>query len=168
MKKFFLPLIGFGFLLLTILLVLFPFSSRPLFEQEMDLAQEYFGSSIEYSKIKIKKGGLLTLIYPGFTFANTISFPVGQYDYEESTDQALLLHELTHVWQYQQNGLSYLPEALYVEIFTSEPYVVHYDSTKSFFDYDVEEQGEIVADFFLSQNPDYAIYIESIQAQPLE
>jgi hypothetical protein len=159
MKKLY---IAISIVTLLLIAVLFPFKSRDLSESELEIAQAIFGESIEYSRVRIEEGGILTWIYPGVTLGNTIAFPKGAYDELNLKDQALLLHELTHVWQYQNSGLGYIPRALYEEIFT-DAYVVHYDEAKSFADYDIEEQGEIVAEYHLTGEPLFSVYIEELQ-----
>ena len=150
-------------LILTFLLTIgWPFHIRNLSESELQTAQAIFGESVDYEEVRIKNGGFLTWIYPGVTIGNTIAFPKGAYDETEVSDQALFLHEMTHVWQYQNHGLSYIPRALYEEIFT-DAYVVHYDAAKTFAEYDVEEQAEIVAEYHLLAKPEYEDYIREIQ-----
>ncbi len=153
-------IIGFVF---VIFFGLLSFDTRPLSESEIDLARPIFQDSLDLESIRIKYGGPLTAIYPGVTVGNTISFPVGEYDFDDRSDRALLLHELTHAWQYQNNGWSYLVRALYEEVFQADAYTVHYDPSKLFVDYDVEEQCEIVAEHYLSNGEKYSDYIKELQ-----
>lgn len=162
-KKHIFLLVAGVFLILCVLLIL-PLASRDLSEVELEIAEVIFGDSLDYSQVRVKEGGLLTWIYPGVTLCNTIAFPVGSYDEHDLHDQALFLHELTHVWQCQNHGLSYIPRALYEEIFT-DAYVVYFDEKKSFADYDVEEQGEIVAEYHLTGEPLYEGYILEIKGE---
>ncbi|MBU0981613.1 hypothetical protein KKC94_02880 [Patescibacteria group bacterium] len=46
----------------------------------------------------------------------------------------------------------------------SNAYTVHFDSTKNLLDYGIEEQAEIVAEFYSTDNPKYQDYIQSIQS----
>ncbi len=122
--------------------------TRPLLESEKSLIESVFGQSVNVDEVYIQFGGSLSYLYPAFTVGTLITFPKGGYDPTVLKDQALLLHEMTHVWQYQHNGMGYLFSALYEEVFT-DAYVVHFEDKKSFFDYDVEEQAEIVAGYYL-------------------
>ena len=138
-------------------------SNRPLDNQEKALAESMFGNQLNYEMIRIHEGGPLTWIYPGVTLGHLISFPRKAYDPEEKKNQALLLHELTHVWQYENGGWGYALKSLLEEIFQKDAYVIHYDSNKTFAEYDYEEQAEIVASFFLYGTEDYEKYIREIQ-----
>lgn len=158
----------FGFVGLGYLLVSIFMGGQPLSAKEILIAKSVFSESIDYKEVKIKSGGLLTWIYPGVTVGNTIAFPKKAYDEENLEDQALLIHELTHVWQFQHEGIRYLFQALYAEVFTDNPYVIHYEESKSFQDYDVEEQAEIAAEYYLTKEPKFETYIEEIQKYPIE
>ncbi|MFA4815021.1 MAG: DUF4157 domain-containing protein [Candidatus Gracilibacteria bacterium] len=161
-KRYFIGSIFVGAIML-IVLTLFS-GGRPLTGGELLLAEVIFGDSIDYDQVRIKSGGSLTWIYPGVTLGNVIAFPEGAYDETDIKAQALLLHELTHVWQYQSAGWGYVPRALYEEVF-QQAYVIHYDESKSFTDYDIEEQGEIVAEYFLMGDRRFEVYIEEIQGK---
>jgi len=165
-KKCFIGLIFVGIIIVTFSVFSVFFGGRALSESELLLAESIFGPSVSYDQVRVKFGGLLTWIYPGVTVGNVISFPEGVYDETGVKDQALLLHEFTHVWQYQHEGFGYLSRALFEEVFTPA-YVIHYDKSKSFTDYDIEEQGEIVAEYFLTGDPRFEVYIEEIQNSPL-
>ncbi len=150
---------------ISCLVILLPilFGTRPLSEAELALARPIFGKSIRYEKVRVNIGGPLTWIYPGVTTGNTISFPRDSYNQTRQKDQALLLHELTHVWQFQHHGISYLPRAVWEEVTQSDAYTVHFDADKNFQEYDVEEQGEIVAEYFLTGEERYAPYIGELK-----
>lgn len=153
----------------TLTLVVFLFGpifirTRSLTAEEIALAKPIFDTSIDYERVRIHYGGPLTWIYPALTTGNTISFPKG-FDESSKKAQALILHEMTHVWQYQNHGIDYLPRALFEEIAEQNPYTVHYDVSKHLSDYDVEEQAEIVAEYFLNQNKSYLPYIDELRAK---
>ncbi|EKD33200.1 MAG: hypothetical protein ACD_76C00069G0004 [uncultured bacterium] len=154
-------------ILIFIFIVLSPafVGTRPLTETEQKLAERIFEQSLDYNNIQINTGGPLTWIYPAVTTGNTISFPKGNYNQTDKKSQALLLHELTHVWQYQNYGWGYLPRAVFEEISQSDAYVIHFDESKSFRDYDIEEQAEIVAEYFLTNNEKYLPYIAELTAK---
>jgi hypothetical protein len=61
------------------------------------------------------------------------------------------IHEMTHVWQVHNTrmGLSWITDALVSQTFNSllgDAY--DYDAGKSFGDYNLEQQGDIVADWY--------------------
>jgi type VI secretion system secreted protein VgrG len=151
--------------LLLILFIFGPtlFGTRSLNETELQLAEKIFASSVDFEEVRINEGGPLTWVYIGVTTGYTISFPRGEYDFNAPKDQALLMHELTHVWQYERIGISYMFRALWEEITQPDAYVVHYDPAMAFLDYDLEEQCEIVAEYFWGEFK-YKIYIEELQS----
>ncbi|MFZ2682280.1 MAG: DUF4157 domain-containing protein [Patescibacteria group bacterium] len=141
------------------------YGKRSLTEKELTILQPVYESSVDFDKVKIKSGGPLTFVYPGVTIGNTVSFPKDAYNENDQKDQALLVHELCHVWQYQHFGLGYIPRSLWELITQRDTYVIHYDAKKSFREYDIEEQCEIVAEYFLTEDIRYASYIEELRAQ---
>lgn len=159
MKKWaifnFVMLVGFVFLFSPLI-----FNTRPLSETEINVLSPLYMSSVELQKIRIKYGGPLTWVFPGVTIGSTISFPKQAYDEQDRKDQALLVHEVCHVWQYQNFGIRYIPRSLWELLTQRDAYVIHYEASKSFRDYDVEEQCEIMAEFFLNGDAKYAPYVE--------
>lgn len=137
--------------------------NRTLTQQERALAESLFASSVDYSRVRVNEGGPLTWIPAGITTGNVISFPRGTYDENDKRDGALFLHEMTHVWQYQHIGVSYAWRSVYEEVTQPDAYVVHYDANKRFSEYDLEEQGEIVAEYFLTGDERYVPYMEELQ-----
>ncbi|MDO4222793.1 MAG: type IV secretion protein Rhs [Acinetobacter sp.] len=59
--------------------------------------------------------------------------------------QAWFIHELVHVWQAQQ-GMAVLWRALF-----NRRYRYHLQVGKSFYDYGIEQQAQIVQDYFLKK-----------------
>jgi Subtilase family len=87
------------------------FNTRALNDREKDIARSVFGNSINLDLVRIDEYSLANLVNskkPGsrpFTTFNTINT-------WGSLDDATLIHELTHVWQYGQDGAIYIPDAL--------------------------------------------------------
>lgn len=165
MKRLFKIALAVDAITLTVgLLIIAPlmFGGRLLTEEEILLAESIFADGLDLDGVRINEGGLLTWFYPGVTTGNIISFPTGTFDFSNENDKALFLHELTHVWQYQHSGWGYLPKALFEEVTEDNAYVVHYDAAKEFSSYDLEEQAEIVAEYFLTKDERYEIYIEAL------
>lgn len=134
---------------------------RPLTENERILLESMYGESVHYGAIRIKHGGLPMIIYPGLTIGNTITFP-RHWEADTAKRQALLVHEGCHVWQYQNFGPGYIPRALFETLTERNAYSVNFDEAKSFSDYDIEEQCEIVAEYFLTGNEAFAPYIAEL------
>lgn len=143
------------------------YGTRPLTEQEHSLLTATYASSVDLPRVRIKSGGPLTWIYPGVTIGNVISFPRNGYTESAITSQALLTHEVCHVWQYQHHGLGYIPRSVWELLSQRDTYVIHFDPTTSWEDYDIEEQCEIAADYFRTHNPAYQPYIDALQSLSL-
>ncbi len=71
--------------------------------------KKIFLSTIDYSKILIKAGNshLLTISGRAFVMGNIIYMPKEKYSMQ------LLVHEMTHVWQYQNGGCGYIGKSLW-------------------------------------------------------
>lgn len=156
-------LLSLGLVALAIIFVPMLFGQRPLTEEEHDLLSFMYGANIDIDSIRIKSGGPLTLVYPGITLGNVISFPKDTYHFSKKKDQALLVHEACHVWQYQHFGLDYIPRSVWELLTQKDTYVIHYDTTKSLRDYDIEEQCEIIADVFLTNRAEYLPYLHDLK-----
>jgi hypothetical protein len=81
-------------------------TERPLTQYEISEASRVFGNAIDYAKVVVAEGSLAAEIISSsdnaVTPANTIYFPVGG-----SASMSWLIHELTHVWQYQTTGWTF-------------------------------------------------------------
>ncbi len=95
---------------------------RPLTSDEKSYAKEIFQDSIDYSRITITRDSLFAAGAPR-TIGNTIhlksSSPWDHFkgDTMELTEKGklALIHEMGHVWQYQNGGLAYIPESLWAQ-----------------------------------------------------
>ena len=86
---------------------------RTLREDEVALLRSIFGDGLDLSAVRIKEGpaGLFSISRRAFTLGNTVYVPPGSVPLAPG----LLVHELTHVWQYQHGGPDYLSEALWAQ-----------------------------------------------------
>jgi hypothetical protein len=100
---------------------------RPLDEAERAVLRHVFGGGIDERHLRLKHGrlGLLGLARAAFTVGDTVHVParwrsaaaprtLAARDLGSLVDRApaLLVHELTHVWQHQRHGTRYLSESL--------------------------------------------------------
>ena len=94
-------------------------SSRKLTSSEIAYAHEIFSDSLDYSLIEITRDSIWSIGAPK-TIGNTIHMRSdsdwGHFvgDSLELTEEGkyTLIHEMTHVWQYQNGGIAYIPESL--------------------------------------------------------
>lgn len=93
-------------------------TSRPLSEAEKWNAHSIFQDNLDYDAITITRGSVAAA-GASRTTGNTINLEDGLFvgDTLELTSQGgeILVHEMTHVWQYQHQGWTYAPEALWAQ-----------------------------------------------------
>ena len=125
-------------------------SGRPLTPSEVALAKPVFGNSINFSQVRI----IETSVSPGTTVGNVIRMHE-KYDVNDEQDAQTLIHELTHVWQYQHTGTEYISVSLQAQITAAiktgnrnNAYDYKPEDSKTFFDYMPEQQGFIVENYF--------------------
>lgn len=139
--------------------------SRRLSPDERAKAQSVFGSSLDLTPIRI-------LATPGagapFTLGNnirsrTMTLPI-----------ATLIHELTHVWQYQTKGMRYVSDSVFHQtkaaITTGSragAYAVKVAKKKSLHSYTAEQQATIVEHYFaypqFRRDPQYQALIKELR-----
>jgi hypothetical protein len=127
------------------------FNTRSLTETEIATAQKVFGGAIGYGMVRVDTAALLG---PSWTHREYTSFHTinGWGPIEPKT----LIHELTHVWQYENAGAIYMPQAIHAQS-TKENY--NYGdvaglraaraSGKGLLDFNREQQAEIVEDLYV-------------------
>ena len=138
--------------------------SRSLTDGEVSLARCVFGDLIDYQAVKI-------INYPYvpwqsdkvFIAPNGCIFAFGQsyrddYAVAPAYLQQTFIHEMTHVLQYQQgiNVLligAWLQSCYYLSCFRYNPYRYQVDNNKSFWHYNIEQQGSICEDIWLGRLP---------------
>jgi len=93
---------------------------RKLTPREIHLLRKVFGDSIAYYNIRLVQGrsGLFGLNPRPFALGNTIYLK----DRDASREPDLLVHEATHVWQYQRVGARYTSDALGAQFLLDDAY----------------------------------------------
>jgi hypothetical protein len=88
------------------------------------------------------------------TVGNNIYIP-NDFSITDEHAAQTLIHELTHVWQYQHTGTSYISRALSAQIGAAIrsgsrnlAYAYTITADASFFDFNPEQQGHIVENYF--------------------
>ena len=146
-------LLGIGELYETFL-DLVKFNSRPMTLEEIALAKTIFGDSIKYHRVLIDEYAFAGPKQKRFAYVSFYTINSWGKMWE-----AFLLHELTHVWQYQKIGAIYIPRALRAQ--TSQMGYnyggVHIlrqakENEASIFAFNLEQQGDIVADYYKLKN----------------
>lgn len=119
-------------------------------EADIEHARTIFGDSLDYDAVRlvVARDGLAEFSQ---VWGETIR--VGT----SGLSRAKLMHELTHVWQYQTSGLGYISDSLgaqacafVADLDRGGAYAYSADPKKSFFDYSAEQQAKIVEHFSAS------------------
>lgn len=184
-------------------------ASRRLTPDELAEAQQVFEAAIRYRPIKISESssialvvGLVGSIFDGggrrpVANAMTIGYSIRfsralktDKSYDEQArigDMAWLIHELTHVWQYEDSGWIYLPQAVSERVLQgSKAYQYSpksgllnrgkdleqlWDEGIRFRDLHREQQGNVVRDYFVALKTDidtsgWEPFIHDMRIQP--
>lgn len=127
---------------------------RGLTAAEIAMLRQVFGSSVDYGAVKVHNHGYWMLL--GFQPDDTATAPNGQiymradlfstdFSLEPDIRKRLLVHEMTHVWQYQRGYPVKRVRAPRPRM--SYRYVLA--TGRQLCDYNMEAQGNILADYFL-------------------
>ncbi len=133
-------------------------TDRSMTEWEIRQAKRVFGNAIDYSKVTLAEGSISAKIGAAGGYArtvgNTVYLPPGG-----SRDMAWIVHELTHVWQYQTTGWTYAPKAIWAQMTEGYSYTESGKTAeqslkdaraagKTLYDYNKEQQGDIISDYY--------------------
>jgi len=125
---------------------------RRLYLREQQIIEDVFQSSVDTTRVRIVEArianapttlGSYIRVEPGFNFLT-------------DNNKATLVHEMTHVWQYQHFGNSYISDALFHQISsmvrtgTRNAAYMNYQlaADRAFSSYPAEEQATIVEDYY--------------------
>jgi hypothetical protein len=146
---------------------------RALSHEERQDATFIFQSSIDLDKVRIVHA---VVANAPTTLGNYIRIPM-----DGSIDRRTLIHELTHVWQYQTKGTQYISDSVWHQVGATistgsrnAAYVVTEADLRvsSINSLPAEKQAVIVETFFadpsVRSDPNYARFIEQVRrATPL-
>jgi hypothetical protein len=124
--------------------------TRPLTQKEIALGKSIFGEYLDYQAIRIDEHShtarRMKVKYVSFNTINSWG----------TMSADILLHELTHIWQYQRLGSIYIAEALAAQRsqagynyggITALRHALNENKTLQ--DFNFEQQGDIVQDYYL-------------------
>ncbi len=156
--------LGSSLLLVLILFEIYYYQSkiwwRLLTDGEMWLLKTIYATGINYDKVRIFDHKFAPKFIQADTMAiapnGWIYFPKGNYSLDFSQEdvatQRWLVHEMMHVYQYQHLWQVMFWKAWYLALLWLQwQDVYHYtiDFDKKLSDYNLEQQWDIVADYFL-------------------
>lgn len=152
---------------------------RPLYDWEINEAQTVFANQLHYKAVHIHECSLFPIYLhkivtifrrnnskyqaSAISIGNHIFFPVNlpqtpiPVDHHEQYKIGWLIHELTHVWQFQHMGWKYLPKAIQIQIQLGkdayafggeEGLIAMQKAQKHIFDFNLEQQGDITRSYY--------------------
>ena len=129
-------------------------TTRPLYDWEISMAKEIYGEGINYQRVRIDESSYLGPKQKHFCY---VSFYI--INSWGKMQNSTLIHELAHIWQYENMGVVYIPRALWAQT-TSEGYnyggldtvKLYLKQNKTLYDFNLEQQGDIFSDYFRLKN----------------
>ena len=131
--------------------------TSPLAQGEIAAASTVFGGAIRYSSVRVAEGRILGLIFRfnqgrAFTTFHTVNLPVSGPHSRSHLD--IIVHELTHVCQFEVAGSVYIWQAIHAQRTTGYDYggwqqlQLDRGAGKHLRDYNREQQGMIAQDYY--------------------
>lgn len=152
----------------------------PVKDQERWMVEQVFGKTMDASKLEFRFKSVLS-IGSTRTTKNIIQFDkkhnVTDKKYRMSASFFILLvHEATHVWQFQNVGIRYIPDSLYhqgkgqvIHGNRNEAYKYKLQEAKPFNKYNAEQQAKMVEEYFalkvFLKNPKYCTNFSKLKKE---
>ena len=128
--------------------------TRKLNNNELTILKSLYFNEIDYDKVILTNQHLFSKLlkkYSAIVFDNTIVFTKKSYkdDFSINTESmALLVHEMCHVWQYQNLNYRWYKAGIEHLKFGKSTYSYNIADHKKLTDFRFEQQGDIMADYF--------------------
>lgn len=133
--------------------------SRKLTDGEINLAKSVFGDAIDYDAVRVQNRKFFflqskhTSMAPDGHIYMAASLRADDYSREDPVTQSIFIHEMAHVWQYQNKILHPLKTGAKLMLRHAFRYGSIYpyrlDEKKDLMDYNMEQQASIIQDYFL-------------------
>ncbi len=123
-------------------------ASRPLTSGEIDMAQAVFADQIDYTAVTVRAVRWIMRCYAMSPNGDIYFNPNDMrpdFSREDLSTRSWFIHELTHVWQFQQ-GMAVVRRALF-----DRRYRYNFKPEKQFTHYGLEQQAQIVQDYYTRQ-----------------
>jgi hypothetical protein len=138
------------------------FKYRSLTAGEIRISRTVFGALIDYDRVKVMNHPYLPWQPVGILMAPNGYIHLKNADYCEDFScmslayQAVFIHEMAHIYQYQRHEKvllkgAILQSAFYLSFGRYNPYQYTLIKGKAYFDYNIEQQGDIAKDIFLNR-----------------
>ncbi|MGH2533451.1 MAG: hypothetical protein ACRDJW_14225 [Thermomicrobiales bacterium] len=151
--------------------------TTPLTAAERQAAQQVLGASaLRWDDVRVAEGGLIESVIfrlnnrRAFTTFHTINMPRG------GRDLATMVHELTHVYQYEKVGSLYIGQAIHAQVTAGYNYggkaglAQRRATGQTLRDLNREQQAQLAEDYFQDNragDPDYEPFIAELRAGQL-
>jgi hypothetical protein len=131
------------------------FNTRELSSGEKAKARSIFGGTIDYALVRVDDKAI---IGPAFTKREYVSFHT--INGWGGLDDHTLIHEMSHVWQYETAGAMYMPQAIHAQIEKGDKAYEYGDldnlkkvkaKGQGMGAFNREAQAQIVADFYVKR-----------------
>jgi hypothetical protein len=167
-------------------------NTRELSGGEITEADKVFAGTIDYGQVRVDEHSLISAISAkfsggggmGVTLFHTINFNKVITPTAGSQDMGWLIHEMTHVWQYEHVGSQYLGEAIHAQATVGYKYGTSTNwrdngngtflanqrtAGATFASFNREQQGDITEHYYLRRTngldtTDWQPYIDDVQA----
>lgn len=156
--------------------------ATPLTDTEKSAAQSVLGpDAIRWDEVRVAEGGLLSIIFhfnKGRAFATFHTINLPSSGAHGRSNVAIVVHELTHVYQYEKVGSLYLGQAIHAQATIGYGYggaaglKKDRDAGKHYSGYNREQQAQIAQDYYTllasgGDTTDYDPFIAELQAGDL-
>lgn len=130
------------------------FNTRPLKPWEKEIAREVFGDTINYKRVRVDEWAFIGP--PQLKICYVSGYIINSWG---KMRNSTLIHEMAHIWHYEKIGLTYIPRALGAQHTMTgydygglEKLKQSVQQNKTFFSFNLEQQAEIVADYYNIKN----------------
>lgn len=138
---------------------LFSFKTRLLTAIEIERATEVFGQTVDFKLVMYDKRSIA--IKRGFAHAYVSFNTINSW---KPIRADIFIHELVHVWQYQNFGAGYIAAALAAQRTAGRYNYTHTEGWHegSFFDLNAEQQADFIQDIYLQRKGYYPQWRQSL------
>lgn len=132
---------------------------RVLTAGEIAMASTVFAAAIDYSQVRLRdesyvawQGATYVMSPNGHIYFGEALRGVADWSLKDCNHRGLFMHAMTHVWQHQQ-GVNVLLLGAFQQakqLLLGDPPAYRLDEGKTLKDFNIEQQGDIVRDYYLA------------------
>ena len=133
---------------------IFKFNTRPLNHNEIAIGQSVYGSSINWERVRIDERSYIGPKQKGMIYVSF--YTINGYG---SMSTSTFIHELMHIWQFENFGSCYIPRALFAQSTKMgynygglHPLSLNIENQKGLSAFNYEQQADIVMDYYNLKN----------------